>query len=220
MNRIAIVPAALALLAASLAAPITPQDVVARLEKNLLSLDSFQADFEQISYSATVSAPLREKGKVLFQKPERMRWDYADPEPKTFLFKAGLLQSYFPEDKQLWRQQLEPEQYENDIVGLLSGKSRLIEKYTVESSPFPGAGPNAAQVKLTPKQDEENGYILLEVDQAAWLVRRAVLFDGEGNKTEFVFSRAKTNVRPARDAFDLKVPADCEILEGEPPRKK
>lgn len=218
--RIAFLAATWGILASGPAVQVTPQEAVARLEKNLLALETLQADFEQSSFQTSVSTPLREKGRVVFQKPERMRWDYTDPEPKTFLFKEGLLQSYFPEDKQLWRQRISPEQYESNILGLLSGKSRLVERYTVESSPFPGAGPNAAQVKLTPRQEEETDYILLEIDRATWLLRRVILFDWAGNKTEFVFSRAKTNTRLSRDAFDLKVPPDCEILEGEAPRKK
>jgi outer membrane lipoprotein carrier protein len=220
MKKIAFSLAILAALAAGLAAQLNPRDVIARLEKNLLALESFQADFEQSSYQSAVSTPLREKSRVAFQKPERMRWDYTDPEPKTFVFKEGLLLSYFPEDKQLWRQRIPSEQHENDILGLLSGKARLTDKYALEPSPFPGAGPNAAQIKLTPKQDEDNEYILLEVDQKSWLIRRAVLFDWAGNKTEFVFSKAKTNVRLAKDAFDIKVPPDCEVIDGEAPRKK
>ena len=143
-----------------------------------------------------------------------MRWDYTDPEKKTFVFNAGLLQSYFPEDNQLWRQKLAPEDYEGDIPAILTGKARLAERYNVEASPFPGAGPGSPQLKLTPKAEEDDSFILIEIDPATWMLRRAVLFDWAGNKTEFAFSRFKANPRLDARFFEIKVPPDCEIIDG------
>jgi outer membrane lipoprotein carrier protein len=212
----------MALIASSLAlfAQTSPQDVIARLERNLASLQSFQADFEQTSYSNSIAIPFREKGRLHFQKPDRMRWEYTSPEPKTFVFKEGLLLSYFPEDNQLWRQKIPPEEYENEILAILAGRARLTEKYKVEPSPFPEAGPDAAQFKLTPKDEGETAYLLLEIDQKSWMIRRVVLFDWANNKNEFAFSRMKINPRMGKDLFEIKVPPDCEIIDGDTPPKK
>jgi len=200
--------------------PQAPRDVIARLERNLASLQSFQADFEQTSYTTSVATPFREKGRVHFQKPDRMRWEYTSPELKTFVFKEGLLLSYFLEDNQLWRQKIPPEEYENEILALLAGRARLTEKYKVEPSPFPEAGPDAAQLKLTPKEEGETAYLLLEIDRKSWMIRRVVLFDWTGNKNEFAFNRMKINPRMAKDLFEIKVPPDCEIIDGDTPPKK
>lgn len=201
-------------------AQATPREIVARFEKAILSLTAFQADFEQTSSSSSLSTPLREKGRLTVKKDDLMRWDYTDPEKKSFVFNAGLLQSYFPEDNQLWRQRLAPEDYEGDIPAILTGKARLAERYNVEASPFPGASPGSPQLKLTPKAEEDDSFILIEIDPANWMLRRAVLFDWAGNKTEFAFSRFKANPRLDARFFEIKVPADCEIIDGEPPRKK
>ena len=218
LTRVAIVA-----LAALASAPVqtSPREIVARFEKTLLGLASFQADFEQTSSSSSLSTPLREKGRLTVKKDDLMRWDYTDPEKKTFVFNAGLLQSYFPEDNQLWRQKLAPEDYEGDIPSILTGKARLAERYNVEASPFPGATPGTPQLKLTPKAEgEEDSFILIEIDPSSWMLRRAVLLDWAGNRTEFVFSRFKANPRLDARFFEIKVPADCEIIDGEPPRKK
>jgi len=220
MKRLEFFILAYAALSPALSAQTPPQDVIARLERNLASLQSFQADFEQTSYAISVATPFREKGRVHFQKPDRMRWEYTSPEPKTFVFKEGLLLSYFPEDNQLWRQKIPPEEYENEILALLAGRARLTEKYRVEPSPFPEAAPDAAQLKLTPKEEGETDYLLLEIDQKSWMIRRVVLFDWSGNKNEFVFSRMKINPRMGKDLFEIKVPPDCEIIDGDPLPKK
>jgi len=53
----------------------------------------------------------------------------------------------------------------------------------------------------------------LEIDEKTWLIRKAIFFDWAGNKTEFRFSRMKTNVKIPQSFFELKVPSDVEIIE-------
>jgi len=220
MKRFWLVPAILAVSSLLLSVQTTPLEIVDRLEKGMRSLETFQADFSQTSYSTTVSAFLQQAGKIFFMKPGFMRWEYGPPEPSTYVYKEGLYLSYYPEDNQLWKQTISPEEYETGILGILLGKARLAEKYAVEFSPFPGGEKGAAQVKLTPRDEEDNTYILLEIDQKSWLLRRAVLFDWAGNKIEYGFSRVKINAGLAKGLFEIKVPPDCEIIEDAGLRKK
>jgi len=209
-----------ALVCAVLPAQETPQAVLARMEKTLGGIGAFQADFEQSSYSMTVSRPLLQKGRLTFRKPDAMRWEYAGPEKSIYVFKDGLLLSYFPDDNQLWRQRIPKEKYETEILALLAGRGSLTLKYIVEESPFPGAAPNSAQLKLTPREEGEYSYLLLEIDRAGALIRRVIFFDWAGNKTEFAFSRFKTGIKPADDVFQIKVPKDCEIIDDAGPIKR
>ncbi|MDP2914548.1 MAG: outer membrane lipoprotein carrier protein LolA [Candidatus Aminicenantes bacterium] len=220
MKRIGSVLAILAVSSLGLLAQMSPQNIVARLEKELRSIASFQADFVQTSTSTTVSAPLRQSGKIYFKKPDLMRWEYGPPEPSTYVYKEGLYLSYFPEDNQLWKQKISREEHETGILGILFGKARLAERYVIESSAFPGGEKGSAQVKLTPREEGDNTYILLEIDRKSWMLRRAVLFDWADNKIEYGFSRIKTNIDLAKDLFEIKVPPDCEIIEDAGPRKK
>jgi len=200
---------------------VTPQEAVARLEKTLAALTSFQADFEQTSYLASMARPMREKGRLSVQKPDMMRWEYEGPEPKTYVYRQGLLLTYIPEDKQLIRQRLPEEQSGADMRGLLTGKSRLTEEFAVEDSPFPGGARGVVQIKLTPKNQEgETSYLLFEIDSKNWMIRRVIRFDWAGNKTEYAFSRFKADPKLPKDAFEIKVPADCEIIDEPGPRKK
>jgi len=205
----------------SVSAPqVSPHDVIAKVEQTLSSIQSFQADFVQTFYATTVSKPLSEKGRVYMKKPDLMRWEYKDPEEKLIVFKEGILLTYMPEDKQLYRQKLAPEQYETEILALLVGKGHLMAKYEIESSPFPGEGKNVSQLKLTPREEGEYTYILLEVDRTSWLIRRAIFFDWAGNKNEFAFENMKTNARLPENLFEVRVPRDCEIIDDAAPRKK
>jgi outer membrane lipoprotein carrier protein len=202
------------------AAQESARDIVTKVEQTLASLQSFQADFEQTYYSTTVSNPLKEKGRVYLKKPDEMRWEYQDPEKKVIVFKEGLLLTFMPEDNQLFRQKLAKEQYDTEILALLAGKAHLADKYLIEPNPFPGEGGHASQLKLTPKEEGEYTYLLLEVDKKAWLIRKAIFFDWAGNKNEFIFGKIRTNTQLPANLFEIKVPPDCEIIDDTAPRKK
>jgi len=190
------------------------------MENTLAALSSFQADFEQNYFSVTVSAPLREKGRLFYQKPGRMRWEYKSGTAQVVVFKNDVLETYDPEENQLLRQQIPEDQARGAIFGLISGQARLAETYRVEDSPFPGAEGPVHQLKLTPIEEGETAYILVEIDARTLLLHRVIIFDWAGNKNEFAFSRLKTNPRLEPDLFTLKVPADCEIIEDAATRKR
>jgi outer membrane lipoprotein-sorting protein len=197
-----------------------PRDILVRAEKALAALHSFQADFEQAFFSTTVSTPLKEKGRLFFQKTGRMRWVYEGPSSQIIVLRDGVLETYDPEENQLHRQILPKEQTDTAIFGLLSGQARLSETYDVENNPFPGAEGPVHQLKLTPKEEGETAYILLEIDARTYLLRRVVLFDWAYNKNEFTFSRLKINPRLGPDTFIIAVPDGCEIIDDVTPRKR
>lgn len=198
---------------AAAAFPVTPEEAVASLERAIKAVGTLRARFEQLHYSMSVSTPLREKGEFFFEKPDRMRWEYQDPQDKVFLFKDGVLQMYIPEDKQLTRSRVPRETLESDIFGIFLGVMSFKEAYIIEESPFPTDATHVRQVKLTPRTEGECSHILLEIDERTWLLRRAIFVEWAGNKREFVFSQVRTGVRLPRRTFELKVPPDCEIID-------
>jgi len=208
--------AAIALLAGALAAQtsaVTPEEAVTNLEKALKAARTLRADFEQLHYSMSVSEPLREKGELLFEKPDRMRWEYKAPQDKVFLYKEGVLETYLPEDKQLTRSPVAEEALKSDIFGIFLGTMSFHDAYAIESNPFPTDAARVRQVKLTPKTEGDYSHILLEIDETTWLLRRAIFLEWAGAKREFVFSRVRTGVRLPSDAFTLKVPPGTEVID-------
>lgn len=192
---------------------LTAEDVALKTEKKLLSLKSVKAYFEQIYYSGSVSTPLREKGKFTFKKPDSMKWEYQDPEEKVFLYKEGNFFFYDPEENQLMKGSLSEEDPEAEIFNLLSGKKSLQDNYLIEFSPFPSEKTQVFQLKLTPSEEGEHEFILLEIDKKTWLIEKAILFDWAGNKNEYRFTKIKTNARIPKNFFELQLPPDVEIIQ-------
>jgi outer membrane lipoprotein carrier protein len=217
MRRLAFVPALFLLVAglvrAAGAPAVTPEEAVANLERALKAVSTLQARFEQLHYSMTVSAPLREQGEFFLQKPDRMRWEYTTPQNKVFLYKEGVLEMYLPEEKQLTRSPVAEETLRSDIFGIFLGTMSFHEAYDVEDSPFPTDAARVRQVKLTPRTEGEFSHILLEIDETTWLLRRVIFLEWAGNKREFVFSRIRTGARLPAKTFTLKVPPDTEVID-------
>ena len=205
----------------SFASPLqAPREVALNIEKAFASLRSLRADFEQSYYSASMATPLLEKGKLYLQKPDLMRWEYLEPERNIFIYKEGVSLAYFPEDNQLYRHALSPEEKDWAIFSLLTGRAKIADTYIVEPAEFPSDRKSPVQIKLIPKTEGEISYILLEADPGTWLLDKAVFLDWAGNKQEFRFYGLKLNPRLDARTFDLDVPADCEVIDDLPPVKK
>jgi outer membrane lipoprotein carrier protein len=190
-----------------------PEQAVANLEKALKALTTLQAHFEQLHYSMAVSEPLREKGEVYLEKPDRMRWAYKDPQDKVFLYKDGILEMYLPEDKQLTRSPVSEEALRSDIFGIFLGTVTFQGAYSIEDNPFPTTATRVRQVKLTPRTEGEFSHLLLEIDEATWLPRRVIFLEWAGNKREFIFSQVRTGLPIPARIFTLKVPPGTEIID-------
>lgn len=210
----ALVAALLAVAAMAAASPpVPPEKAVANMERALKTAGTLQARFEQIHYAAALSGPLRERGEISYERPDRMRWDYKDPQDKVFLYKSGVLEMYIPEDKQLIRRRVDSETVSSEIFGIFFGTMSFDRAYLIEETAFPTASTDVQQVKLTPRTEGEYSHILLEIDRRTWLLRRAVFIEWAGGRREFVFSRVRTGVRIPARVFELRVPPDVEIID-------
>lgn len=192
----------------------SPEDTAQKAEDKLRSLESFRVRFTQNYYSSSVTTPLKEFGRVYYQKPGWMRWDYLEPEKKTILVKGNEVTYFFPEDNQVIIHSVEEEERESNIISLLSGEKSLLEDYEAESAAFPASGPGTEQIKLIPKREEEAGsYVLLEIDPDTAFISKAVFFDWTGNRQEFIFSNVETGISLSKEVFELDLPPEVEIIK-------
>jgi len=187
-------------------------DIASRTEQKLRSLISFQAEFKQVYYSSSVSTPLTEYGTVYYKRPGLMKWAYTEPEEKTVLLTENKIQYYFPEDNQLLIQDTTDEEQSNNIMSLLTGKTHILQDYDAETAEEYAAGSNY-HIKLIPKYNDIDNFILLDIDKKSLFIIKATFFDWAGNKQEFIFSRIQINRDMPERTFDLIVPEDVEIIK-------
>src|SRR5439155_22362071 len=90
-----------------LAAVVTPAradelaDALRTLQQRYESTRTLVAKFRQEVESPTMAGKLTSNGTVSFEKPNRMRWDYAAPDRQTIVSDGETLWIYQPEEKQV-----------------------------------------------------------------------------------------------------------------------
>lgn len=192
---------------------IPAEQVVQKLEARFKSISTLRADFQQFYYSPLTREPAAGRGQVFIRRPDRMRWEYTEPEKQIFLLKDGQFWLYFPEDRQLIKNAHTREVQESEILGLLAGNFSLSQRYRIEFSSFPGEGKNTYQLRLEPHEEGQFSHIFLEIDGQTWLITRAIFFEPDGGKLEYRFNRVRTGLKFPEELFELKIPPDCEIIE-------
>ena len=68
------------------------------LQKTYENTSTFDAHFEQRYTYALLKKNNKSAGRVSFQKPGQMRWDYSQPEAKSFIISNDSLWIHQPED--------------------------------------------------------------------------------------------------------------------------
>ena len=194
-----------------LAVPGAPaaQDVLAALEKAGRELKTMQADFQQTKVITLLDEQEAAAGRVLLQVPGRLRWDYTRPQPSVLLIKDGRFSRYFPGSKQLFRGMAKGEA--DLLVGFGPGAAPLDEKYEVTLIGDEAVGELRTHVlDLRPRAGREGLFasIRLWVDARRYVPVQTRLTEPTGDHTTIRFEHVRLNERLARDAFELKVPAD------------
>src|SRR2546425_5665391 len=75
--------------------------VLARLQTRYETTRTLTANFRQSVESPTLASPLESHGTVAFEKPNRMRWDYAAPDKQVIVGDGVTLWIYQPDDRQV-----------------------------------------------------------------------------------------------------------------------
>ena len=152
-----------------------------------------------------------ESGSVIFGKLPAMRWTYAKPEQKTFVFDGTRSWFYVPADKQVTVADID-DQRKRDLPFLLVGDVAARERHFAVREEHRGG-----QI-LTTLQPREAASLIRTVTIASNLTSHRIetidYTDRDGNRTLFSFS----GYHPARvsaDTFSFAVPAGVQVVRGD-----
>ena len=169
------------------------------------------APFTQTYTPAGFASTRRESGTVWIQAPQRLRFDYASPEKKTFTYDAGEGRLFTPEDRQLTIRRLSAEDRARLPIVFLSDASELDRQYaiTAESGDVGGS-----RLLLTPRSPRPDlAWLRLTIGRDGAILGLAYE-DSSGSRTEFRFEAwKKQKPRPASD-YRVAGPPGTRILEN------
>jgi outer membrane lipoprotein carrier protein len=188
--------------------------VITGLEARYNHMESLRAVFVQ-RYSAGEQAAVREEsGVVYLRQPGQMRWDYSKPEVKQFFCSGKEAYFYAPADHQATRFSVKDSTDVRVPLRFLLGKlnlRRIFAKIEMATDLAP-VDPGDSVLKLWPKKGETFRDVYLEID-AQSRIRRLVIDDGDGSRSDFVLSAEEPNPRLDSNLFRFVAPPGVTIVD-------
>jgi outer membrane lipoprotein carrier protein len=197
-------------LALAAPAPPSPAEALARrIEARHRGVRDLTARFVQTYRSGALGREVVEKGVLSLKPPSRMRWEYRDPEKKTFVSDGKTSFFYVPADRQVIRRETSDAR---DLPAmLLSGHADIVGTFEVALE----TGPAGLQrLRLTPRKPEpEIEQLYVDVD-AGDRIRAILVLDAQGNRSQFAFDDIRENVGLDDRLFRFEVPRGVEVIAG------
>jgi outer membrane lipoprotein-sorting protein len=175
------------------------------LRTRILQNQPFRVDFVQRVYIDDEMA-VEESGFIVFAGRGRVKWQYLDPEYKTFILKDDRYSFYERENRQLLR-------------GSLGDRNReLVWELLFSDRPGQACSWDAKRRVITLNLDGENGVERLQIHVGAdFLPARVEQTAVNDVTTVYEFHGYRPRVELAAGEFDLDLPADAEIIEEQAP---
>lgn len=183
---------------------------------------TLQASFEQTRYTRLYDRYDRASGNVVFKKPGKMRWDYAEPNAQVFVSDGKKLRIYQPPEQGEKRGQLIERALDQDQLpsafSFLTGEGDLEKDFEVRLLDHDDAkfqGGHVLQLiprKPTPNYEQLVFYVrtLSTGAKRAGIVQRVLIIDAAGNRNRFDFSKLKFNREVSDKRFEYRPPKGTE----------
>jgi outer membrane lipoprotein carrier protein len=214
VNTVALVTLSLGLFAAGVWAGASQpkvDQVVKKLQARYDATKDFTADFTQAVEAATLGKTLESSGQVFFKRPGRMRWEFVAPEKQTIVADGQTLWVHQPDHHQVLKTPFRAAFQSATPVSFLFGVGELAKDFNPSLVPSPS--PDVIQLKLVPKQEQEIGVLVLDVDAKTYDIVAAEVADPLGNVTRLKFSNLKRDVGLADSQFAFTAPPGTDVVE-------
>jgi outer membrane lipoprotein carrier protein len=190
------------------------EGAVAGLQAWLDGTRDLTCRFEQRLLSGILGTGAREQGVMYVLRPGHLRWDYTSPESKSAIVDGDRTLLYLPEDRQLIRGRLDPEQ--DLLPALLAGRGKVSTLFEAKVLGESGAGASrTTRLRLTPRAAARGVEdVVLTLRGPGWSIERAEVLDPAGNRMEYIFTRLRRNTGLSESVFTFEPPPGTEIADS------
>ncbi len=199
------------LIAAVVIAASTLQAAPIELDRAAAAMSGMEASFTHRFTAKGFKTSQIEKGSVVFGDLPRMRWSYASPEKKEFIFDGASSWFYVPSDKQVTVGRVNDAR-KRELPFLLLGDSAARDKaFTVKQ-----ANKNGAVVTTLQPRDKSSVMrtVTVTIAPSTHLISRIDYVDRDGNQTSFEFSGYHRRAATA-DTFRFTPPAGVQVIRAD-----
>lgn len=193
-----------------LSTPIPPR-ITFEIDRVAAAMPGNEAQFTQRFTPKGFKTAQVESGSVIFGKLPSMRFTYAKPEAKTFVFDGTRSWLYVPADKQVTVVDVD-EQRRRELPFLVIGDQVARDRNFVVKHAQRG---NVFVTTLQPR-DPANAIrnVVVTSNVSTHLIDSVEYSDRDGNRTVFSFSGYHP-ARVAADTFSFVAPAGVQVVRGD-----
>jgi outer membrane lipoprotein carrier protein len=187
-----------------------------RVSEKYAGVKTLSARFQQEVPLQNVGVVRKASGRVYFQRPLRMRWDYQAPGEQLFLADGRYFYFRPPDSPQVFRRKIDEGALGGKIpLLLLFGKGDITEYFRVEET-TPLEGERETALRLVPKGDgaPEVKRVDLVVDDADLAIRQIHLYDRLGGSNHLYLDDIVVDPSLPADLFRFRETAGVEVVDG------
>jgi outer membrane lipoprotein carrier protein len=204
---------ACALLAAPAAAGERPGPLLRCVQERYGALRGLAAAFAQESRVASLGRPRSRTGRLFFQAPGRMRWEYDGPDPQLIVVDGSKLWLYRPERKQVVTQPVDAAFTRQTPLLFLLGRGDFAAEFTWEDRELAPEADGAIRVALLPRVEAPDlARLVLEILPGECRLAGTSVEDAFGNVTRLVFSGERPDAGLDPALFRFSPPPGTEVV--------
>ena len=197
---------------------MTPEvkTLVDRMQAFYEKTGDFKSGFKQDYKYKTFRRTQSSTGTVTYKKPGLMRWEYANPSPRTFVLAGSKVYAYDPAAQTLSVAAVDTSQLSASVT-FLFGQGKLAEEFAISKGDCKDC--KGTLLVLNPLKTEPRfRQVRLEVDPTTAQVLKSTVVDPDGSENTIAFLDLKTNVGVAADSFKLNPPEGTRVDDFTKPK--
>lgn len=210
---------------AVLAAPVPANenalaDMVRKIQAAYESTNDWTAEFQQVTRIEGFDTPIASRGKLYIKKPNKLRWDYSEPNRHQIMVNEQKIWIYTPEQNQVIVSPFAEISDSQLPLHLLSGVGRLDRDFMVQWADPAKPQPQRVPALILIPKDTGTGLtkLMMEVDAESYFITRLTLFEVNGNESRFHFGQIRNNTG-LKDRFFIFTPPKGVVVVESPLRR-
>ncbi len=182
------------------------------LQNKYYKLGSLAADFTQV-YNGPGERSRYESGSLLLKKPGMMRWIYHAPESKMFISDGKWLYEYVTAEKMATRTAVKETDDLRSAFLFLLGRGNLRRDFKrIEWANETPVTAGHRVLRMVPKRGGVRE-LLIEAEPTTLQLKRLVIINGNGGRSDFLFSNLRENAPTHEAQFKFTAPAGVRVVD-------
>lgn len=207
---------AVAAVLSALAGPARAEDPAALLrcvQARYGALRDLTAAFTQESRVASLGRTRTRAGRLFFQAPGRMRWEYDGPEPQLIVADGKQLWFHRPAQAQVVVQPMDAAFSRQTPLLFLFGRGDFAAEFSWEQRDLPPGPAGFVSIALRPRVEAPDlSRLVLEVVAGECRLAGTIVEDAFGNVTRLVFSGERADTGLAAGLFRFSPPKGAQVV--------